>query len=655
MSTTGVLVSGRRRRRLTAASVARFASVARDPQSYRNLLYLALALPLGIAYVAILVAGLSAGAGLAVILVGLVLLIATLFALRAMAAVERMLARRLLRIAIHPPIEGGIHFTWRQRVQLWLRDPVTWKSLVYLLGKLPMGIVAYAAIVLLGLTSVVLTFAPAPRRVHAGDLLRLGDRQPRRGDRGRAGRRACCSCSACTCSTGWRGSTASARASCSARARSTCASASRASRTPAPASSPPPTTSAAGSSATSTTAPSSGSWRSTCCSGWSRPSSRRTRPAAGPLVARAREEATEAVKELRELARGIHPALLADRGLIAALEALAARAPFNVEISGVPEHRLPPAVEATAYFITAEALTNVAKYAGDEATATVALVEDRGAPARDGARRRQRRRRPAPRHRPARAQRPRRRARRALRGHLPAGRRDDRRRRAAAGAPVRRAARPPRRAGGRRGARRLRQRPARLPDPRSGRLHAPGGLGRPLARHPPASTAPTPGVRITAGTKAIDRIKTEVVGDVLRVSTKSRGLTIGPDPLGDVSISLGVPALLALRVDGQADVDLSGLSAKTFELRVDGSGLVRARGPRRRPRDGGRRLGRHGPGRPRDAERERAHRRVGRRGAAGGALARADRRGQRRRDLPRPPVRQLAPRGLGQRAPDRPD
>jgi hypothetical protein len=89
---------------------------------------------------------------------------------------------------------------------------------------------------------------------------------------------------------------------------------------------------------------------------------------------------------------------------------------------------------------------------------------------------------------------------------------------------------------------------------------------------------PEPGVRITAGTKAIDRIRTEVVGDVLRVSTKSRGLTIGPDPIGDVQISLGIPALLALRVDGQSDVDLSGLSAKSFELRVDGSGDVRARG-----------------------------------------------------------------------------
>lgn len=89
---------------------------------------------------------------------------------------------------------------------------------------------------------------------------------------------------------------------------------------------------------------------------------------------------------------------------------------------------------------------------------------------------------------------------------------------------------------------------------------------------------PDPGVRITAGTNAIDRIKTEVVGDVLRVSTKSRGLTIGPDPLGDVSVSLGVPALLGLRVDGPADVMLSGLSARSFELRVNGSGEIQARG-----------------------------------------------------------------------------
>jgi hypothetical protein len=89
---------------------------------------------------------------------------------------------------------------------------------------------------------------------------------------------------------------------------------------------------------------------------------------------------------------------------------------------------------------------------------------------------------------------------------------------------------------------------------------------------------PDPGVSITAGEKAIRRIKTELVDDTLRISTKSRGLTIGPDPLGPVSVSLGVPALLGLRVEGAADVMLSGLSAKAFELRLDGSGDIEARG-----------------------------------------------------------------------------
>jgi signal transduction histidine kinase len=84
---------------------------------------------------------------------------------------------------------------------------------------------------------------------------------------------------------------------------------------------------------------------------------------AARLIAQARSEAQLAVKELRELARGIHPALLSDRGLGPALEALASRAPVPVEVSGVPEAPLPREVEAAAYFCTAEALTNVAKYA----------------------------------------------------------------------------------------------------------------------------------------------------------------------------------------------------------------------------------------------------------------------------------------------------
>jgi signal transduction histidine kinase len=84
---------------------------------------------------------------------------------------------------------------------------------------------------------------------------------------------------------------------------------------------------------------------------------------AARLIAQAREEAQLAIEELRELAGGIHPTVLSERGLGTALEALAARAPVPVELDGVPEDRLAPAVEAAAYFVTAEALTNIAKYA----------------------------------------------------------------------------------------------------------------------------------------------------------------------------------------------------------------------------------------------------------------------------------------------------
>ncbi|HEV2811827.1 MAG TPA: histidine kinase, partial [Solirubrobacteraceae bacterium] len=85
--------------------------------------------------------------------------------------------------------------------------------------------------------------------------------------------------------------------------------------------------------------------------------------AARELLAGARDEARAALEDLRELARGIHPAVLTDRGLKPALESLADRAPLPVEVGPVPEERLPGAVEAAAYFVVAESLTNVAKYA----------------------------------------------------------------------------------------------------------------------------------------------------------------------------------------------------------------------------------------------------------------------------------------------------
>jgi signal transduction histidine kinase len=90
------------------------------------------------------------------------------------------------------------------------------------------------------------------------------------------------------------------------------------------------------------------------------------------LVGAAQHELTTALEELRELARGIHPAVLSDRGLQAAVEALAVRSPLPVHVEEVPGDRLPAPVEAAAYFVISEALTNVAKYAGaNEATVAV--------------------------------------------------------------------------------------------------------------------------------------------------------------------------------------------------------------------------------------------------------------------------------------------
>jgi signal transduction histidine kinase len=85
-------------------------------------------------------------------------------------------------------------------------------------------------------------------------------------------------------------------------------------------------------------------------------------PELAALIDDALADARAAIDELRELARGIHPAILSHRGLAAAVEALADRAPVPVDVE-IAEERYPASVESAAYFVVAEALTNVAKYA----------------------------------------------------------------------------------------------------------------------------------------------------------------------------------------------------------------------------------------------------------------------------------------------------
>jgi signal transduction histidine kinase len=94
--------------------------------------------------------------------------------------------------------------------------------------------------------------------------------------------------------------------------------------------------------------------------------------AARQLVDHAHQEAKLAMAEIRSLVQGIHPAVLTDRGLDAALSSLAARCPIPVALLTEMEGRPPAAVESAAYFVVAEALTNVAKHsAASEASVLV--------------------------------------------------------------------------------------------------------------------------------------------------------------------------------------------------------------------------------------------------------------------------------------------
>ena len=96
---------------------------------------------------------------------------------------------------------------------------------------------------------------------------------------------------------------------------------------------------------------------------------------AEPLVDEAFQQLQQGLAELRDLAHGIHPAVLSERGLAAALTGLAARSPLPVELR-VTTRRATPSVEAAIYFTVAEALTNVGKHAqATRASVTIDIAE----------------------------------------------------------------------------------------------------------------------------------------------------------------------------------------------------------------------------------------------------------------------------------------
>jgi signal transduction histidine kinase len=355
---------------------SRVVGVVAKGQTWLNLVYVLIGFPLGLAYFVVLIVGLSVGIALAVLVIGLAILLATLAAWRAFAAVERGLARGLLGAPIpHPPSDRR-DLPIIDRVRRWLRDPVTWKSLVFVALKFPLGLLSFAIVVSLGGFALTLLGAPlivlwTPVTVFGWIVTSWTEALPLFV----AGVPAVLLVLHLCNGLGWLWalfgrvmlgpSTVQLHERVDslrdARARIIAAADAERRRI-------------------ERDLHDGAQQRLVALSitlGMAESRLASDPEAAAPLIAQAREEAALAVKELRELASGIHPALLTERGLGPALEALAARSPVPTTVDGVPATRLPALVESAAYFVTAEALTNVAKYAG-ATTANITLAVEHG-------------------------------------------------------------------------------------------------------------------------------------------------------------------------------------------------------------------------------------------------------------------------------------
>jgi signal transduction histidine kinase len=348
-----------------------------DARTYRRILYLLLALPLGVIEFSFLVTALSFGFGTAITLIGIPVLIGTVWAWRWLAELERRVIRRLLGHEIPSPYRPEPEDAgWWKRLGARLADPATWKDLAFLLLQLPLGIVSFTITVSVLSFGLGLLFAPAyywaldstdwigalgvdtlPEAIAAvplGALILLVG-IPALSALGRL--------------YGWLAAqllgsnadpvlTAQVTELESARSRIIAAADAERRRI-------------------ERDLHDGAQQRLVALALNLRMAEQRAAdgdPAAAELVRQAGEEANLALKELRDLARGIHPAILTNRGLPAALEDLASRATVPVEVVAAPDERLPDPVEAAAYFVVSECIANIGKHA--EATSATVSVTD---------------------------------------------------------------------------------------------------------------------------------------------------------------------------------------------------------------------------------------------------------------------------------------
>jgi hypothetical protein len=143
------------------SGAARFFGVAIQPRTCCNLAYLLLAFPLGVAYFVMLVTGFSLGVGLAVTLLGVPIILVTLVAVRACAALERMLTNALLGTALPQPSvlptpAGGLV----ARIKTLVGSPRTWKEMAFLCLQFPLGTLAFVVALVLATVPPYLLFLP---------------------------------------------------------------------------------------------------------------------------------------------------------------------------------------------------------------------------------------------------------------------------------------------------------------------------------------------------------------------------------------------------------------------------------------------------------------------------------------------------------------
>ena len=142
-----------------STKLSNFFNVIVESQTYLNMLYLLFSFPLGIFYFVILITGISLGIGLFITLLGAPVLLGTLLLWRVLAGGEQILARIMLGIDISFSSIEPTTGIWK-KIKVYLKDSYTWKSLVYLLIKFPLGIVSF--VVLVTFLSIAFGFIAAP-------------------------------------------------------------------------------------------------------------------------------------------------------------------------------------------------------------------------------------------------------------------------------------------------------------------------------------------------------------------------------------------------------------------------------------------------------------------------------------------------------------